>query len=212
MNNLYDILGVHKNSTPEEIKTAYRNLAKIHHPDKGGSKEEFSRIQMAYDVLSDTERRAKYDSTGETEKERGFEEQFFGFVASQIIPIIEKADNLDFDLMKEAKDHIKGLIRIGKKNIYELMGKKAHFEHAIERCKSKNGKENIMAKILQSKLDHIENVKIQVESELQFIEKCLVEIDNFDYDFTEMPKKKGWVAIDLESVFSEQSGSVFDWS
>lgn len=203
MNNLYGILGVHKNSTPEEIKTAYRNLAKIHHPDKGGSKEEFSRIQEAYDVLSDAERKVKYDQTGETEKERGFEEQFFGFVASQIIPIIEQAKDLNFDLMKEAKDHIEGLIRIGKKNIHELMEKKAHFEQAIERCKSKNGKENIMAKILQSKLDHIKNVKIQVESELQFIEKCLVEIDNFDYDFTEMPKKKDWVAIDIEQVICQ---------
>ncbi len=162
---------------------------------------------MAYDVLSDAERRAKYDSTGETEKERGFEEQFFGFVASQIIPLIENAKDLNFDLMKEAKEHIRGLIRIGKKNIHELLEKKAHYEHAIERCKSKNGKENIMAKILQSKLEHIGNVKIQVETELQFIEKCLVEIDNFDYDFTEVPKRKGWVAIDVEQVMSGQ----FDW-
>ena len=213
--DLYDILGVHKNSTPEEIKAAYRNLAKIHHPDKGGSKEEFSRIQMAYDVLSDEKRRAKYDSTGSIEKDRGFEEQFFGFVASQIIPIIEKADNLDFDLMDEAKKHVTKLIRIGTDNIIDLGKKSQHIEAAIVRCKRKNGGENIMSKILESKLANIKNVIEQVKSEKEFIEKCLVALDDYDYEFTEVPeraKRKGWVAIDLESMFSEKGDSGFDWS
>jgi curved DNA-binding protein CbpA len=210
MNNLYDILGVSKDATPEEIKTAYRNLAKIHHPDKGGSEKEFNRIQTAYDVLSDGKRRAKYDSTGRIEKDKGFEEQFFGFVASQIVPIIERADNLDFDLMKKAKKHVSDLIRVGTDNIIDLGKKSKHIEAAIVRCKKKNGGENIMSKILESKLHNIKNVIEQVKEEKAFIEKCLLALDDYDYDFTEVPEKskqKGWIAIDLESLFGDKYSS-----
>jgi DnaJ family protein A protein 2 len=62
MTNFYEVLGVNKNSSPEEIKTAYRKLAKENHPDKGGDKETFQKIQEAYDILSDPEKRNQYDN------------------------------------------------------------------------------------------------------------------------------------------------------
>src|SRR5207244_12902210 len=64
----YDILGVKKSATEEEIKKAYRNLAKKHHPDRNkGNKEaenKFKEISEAYAVLSDKETRAQYDRLG----------------------------------------------------------------------------------------------------------------------------------------------------
>ena len=61
---LYDILGVHQNVNSDELKKAYRKLALINHPDKGGDPEKFKRIQHAYDILSDDKRRMIYDQTG----------------------------------------------------------------------------------------------------------------------------------------------------
>lgn len=58
----YQTLGVAKNATPEEIKKAYRRLASIHHPDKGGDTAMFQNIQTAYDVLSDPNKRSQYDN------------------------------------------------------------------------------------------------------------------------------------------------------
>jgi len=57
----YDTLGVAKNVTPQEIKTAFRRLAKQHHPDSGGDVSKFQKISEAYEILSDTDKRAHYD-------------------------------------------------------------------------------------------------------------------------------------------------------
>lgn len=60
--NLYDVLGVSKTASADEIKKAYRRLASKHHPDKGGDTAKFQEIQTAYDTLSDENKRRNYDN------------------------------------------------------------------------------------------------------------------------------------------------------
>jgi curved DNA-binding protein len=60
--NLYDVLGVDKNASADEIKKAYRRLASKHHPDKGGDTAKFQEIQTAYDTLNDENKRRDYDN------------------------------------------------------------------------------------------------------------------------------------------------------
>ncbi len=61
----YDILGVSKDASQDEIKKAYRRLAHKHHPDKkGGDEAKFKEINAAYQVLSDAEKRKQYDTFG----------------------------------------------------------------------------------------------------------------------------------------------------
>jgi DnaJ-class molecular chaperone len=58
----YSTLGVTKTATQDEIKKAFRKLASLHHPDKGGDTAKFQEIQVAYDTLGDVEKRAQYDN------------------------------------------------------------------------------------------------------------------------------------------------------
>ncbi|HEY0979777.1 MAG TPA: J domain-containing protein [Candidatus Paceibacterota bacterium] len=64
--NYYDILGVDKKATKEDVKKAFRKLAQKHHPDKGGDEAKFKEITEAYSVLSDEKKRREYDSYGQT--------------------------------------------------------------------------------------------------------------------------------------------------
>ena len=67
--DFYKILGVSKGATKNEIKKAYRNLAKQMHPDKNkddpNASEKFSDLSSAYEILSDDEKRKLYDRCGE---------------------------------------------------------------------------------------------------------------------------------------------------
>jgi DnaJ family protein A protein 2 len=61
----YDLLGVPKTATMDEIKKAFRKKALKEHPDKGGDSEKFKDITVAYEVLSDKDKRDLYDKYGE---------------------------------------------------------------------------------------------------------------------------------------------------
>lgn len=58
----YTTLGVSRNASPDEIKQAYRKLASVHHPDKGGDTAKFQEIQQAYETLGDPNKKAEYDN------------------------------------------------------------------------------------------------------------------------------------------------------
>ncbi len=80
----YKILGVEKGANEDEIKKSFRRLAHEHHPDKGGDPQKFKDLNEAYQVLSDKEKRSRYDQFGSAAFEQsagfgGYGQGFHGF-------------------------------------------------------------------------------------------------------------------------------------
>jgi molecular chaperone DnaJ len=110
MNNLYEVLGVDKNASEEEIKKAYRKLAFAFHPDRNvGDKEaeeKFKQVQEAYHILSDGNKRHHYDLYGSAEDNSMFANFDISEMWNNLVG--ERPKNIEVTVNLELKDVITG--------------------------------------------------------------------------------------------------------
>lgn len=118
MEDLYGILGVEKTATQDDIKKAYRNLSKKHHPDVGGNEEEFKKISSAYGTLSDEQKRKEYDNK---DSFVSMFQNMGGFRRPH-----RKGRDIRFDLSMTLEEFYRGV------------DKKINFTHAVS-CETCNG-------------------------------------------------------------------------
>ncbi len=81
--NYYSVLGVNKDASQSDIKQAYRRLAMMHHPDRGGDASKLSIVNEAYEVLGNTAKRAEYDNPQPTFNSNDFHYGFDRDIFSQ---------------------------------------------------------------------------------------------------------------------------------
>jgi len=124
----YEILGLKKDANAQEIKKAYRKLAKEKHPDSGGNEEEFKEIAEAYDVLSDDSKRQQYDTFGHNQPRGGgggfkadFSDLFnqFGFGGRQQRQRQRRGQDLRLNIHLSLEDIYNGGVKKIKYNRYE---------------------------------------------------------------------------------------------
>jgi hypothetical protein len=130
-NDYYKILGVRKDATPQEIKKAYFQEAKKHHPDLNPNdpkaKERFQRLAVAYEVLSDSIQRRKYDSgprSYDRQHQDAYQDPQYNDMHSrdtfesvwEDLEIVKEAWN---DLTQEAKEELEYAIRAADQGDYQ---------------------------------------------------------------------------------------------
>eukprot|EP00742_Colponemidia_sp_Colp-10_P000448 GILJ01000489.1.p1 GENE.GILJ01000489.1~~GILJ01000489.1.p1 ORF type:complete len:422 (-),score=85.05 GILJ01000489.1:107-1372(-) len=146
----YELLGVAKDAASNDIKKAYRKLAVQHHPDKGGDPEKFKEIAVAYEVLSDPEKRRLYDEYGEAGLQdggRGGEahdifDMFFGGGGGRRGPPQKKGEDVVHPLKVSLEDIYKGKVAklaVNKDVICTACEGKGGKADAIRTCDGCNG-------------------------------------------------------------------------
>jgi curved DNA-binding protein CbpA len=133
--NYYQVLRVSPEASLEEIKKAYRKLAQIHHPDKGGDEGSFKAIQEAYTVLSDPEKRGRYDRGESLDQGPSKEAEAKQFLYQMFEQMIDKY-GVTRDPFVEMKLLVQQEIRNFHQQIELQEKRKKKFEKAAKRIKN----------------------------------------------------------------------------
>lgn len=192
--SFYKTLGISKEATKDEIKKAFRELSKTHHPDKGGSEEEFKKIAKAYEVLSDPEKRKAYDSGGDYESIETIQDKarhlLFGFIDSGINSFGFVPDHTDLISTIEAK--INESYRKNQ-NQLEQANKDIRFYNDTKK-RVKNG--DMILSFLDSQIEGLKyNIK-KIEEHKEVLHLCLKLAGEWEYEFEEDREPIGYSAED----------------
>lgn len=139
---LYEILGVAQTATPDDLKKAYREKAKLYHPDKASDDVDpshFIDIAKAYEILSDPEKRAKYDESGYTDDAVHDDMEVAIESLQNIFKAVLKHDNLlEIDLIAKTQTLVNNNIKMSEDNIKLLESLPAIYEKLIKKLKCKS--------------------------------------------------------------------------
>jgi curved DNA-binding protein CbpA len=180
--DLYKILGIDKNSSSIEIKMAYRDLSKKHHPDKGGEASKFAEISEAYSVLNDPARRERYDDTGEISREQSIHEQIVSFYSTELLPVIINRSTVNIDMIDLLIDQVDNYIN----RVTDLIKKKKiaieKLHNAANRFKRSDDKENAFKSMLQATAEKASFEIGKAESEILFLNQVKEDLQQYSYE------------------------------
>lgn len=187
-NDPYEILGVEKDATSEQISAAYKAAAKKAHPDSGGSSDRFTRVKQASMVLLDPKRRKQFDETAtindspaDNVSARALELVVAFFVNS--LNAMENPHVLQVehtDLIKLGTRHFEQLIAASMTNIQGINRQLLRFEKALSRLKPKRNKD-VISVMLRHHMGRLNTVIDNNRQEIATNTKA-IEILN-DYEF-----------------------------
>lgn len=182
--NLYSILGVARGATLDLVKRAFRQKVKVHHPDAGGSPEVFAQLKLAYDVLSDEERRQRYDETGEvhdTSMASHLHSVAMAVLSRLVLEMITgQEDPSSLDLKAVGRQRL-------TRDINKMREQLHAYDEAILRAKklqglwSSEGGENVMDSLVNTQFLELQRNKTNVEGQIAAYQLAvnILETHNF---------------------------------
>lgn len=177
---LYQVLNVPADATPEQIKVAHRKRVKETHPDKsGGNKDEFRKVQHAFEVLSDQERRTKYDATGDHDNAPQKHSPVV-IIATIFKEIMEKCSEHD-DVILIMKTGITDGIREMRKGIEKTEKQMKKLNTMKERLSRKEG-EALLEAMLQTEIEQGTQFLKALEANILLGQQAQKIVETYKYD------------------------------
>ncbi|KRB51285.1 molecular chaperone DnaJ [Rhizobium sp. Root708] len=183
MTNPYEILGVRRDASDDQIKAAYRRRAKATHPDSGGDPAAFGRVQKAYELLLDPVRRKVFDDTG-------YDVELADPVDLQALIVIEKLVNeltLDerepgsFDPLARMRSDLSEEMRKARFSKRELERHAARIEHHLERL-DKRPTTDILGSMLRARIKAITTAVSETEAKIKASERACEMLYDYSYE------------------------------
>jgi len=187
--NPYEVLGVDRTANDDWIKKAYRDLSKVHHPDKGGDPKQFDLITKAYNILIDPERRARYDATGETENkpdpiETAARQQFFAMCEE----LFFKNGSVNFtENMKAFKQQSQAHL---DKQRADNERTRTRAEEARERIKKSPAENDLLGGLIQQKLDECARAEVNIDQAQKIFDRAYELWAEYEIDDSKAPVRQ----------------------
>lgn len=170
MRNPYEILGVSRAATPEDLKQAYRRLAMKYHPDRNPgdaeAEEQFKEVKWAYETLSEEEKFEKWRRDPANDQLTVEEQAVSVLITLMSRLVIDEEFEIESDLIKELVITTSAGIYEGLKNIEELTGRKRRAMRAIQRLRRRSRGANIF-------VEPLKRLILECEVKLGFAAKSL---------------------------------------
>lgn len=170
MTDHYDTLGVTRDASPDEIKKAFRKLARKHHPDMNSESDvSMSDINVAYEVLSDPQRRANYDATGD---DSVTQLQAFakGMVIAKIGQWMENEQLEHMDAMAYVREALKKDLAIVRTNQANGERIKARLQRLRKRFKYHGKGDDVLDGLIATQLKNVEDQLAKIALDFEKIE------------------------------------------
>jgi curved DNA-binding protein CbpA len=165
--DFYDRLGVARTATLEEIRSAYRRLARTLHPDVGGGGEEFKALSEAYSVLTSPARRERYDSTGSADAVPG-EEMRRQLKIKAVITNLVAAVVMNPEVNLATQNVVKYMLAAVDADLAKMPEKQAEFVAATEKAKE-------FLRRLGPPKTGVDIIRTTIEEQIVLADKALLE-------------------------------------
>ncbi len=177
----YETLGVDSDASPEQIQEAYRFKARKLHPDAGGSKEEFQTILEAYEVLSDEQKRARYDRGESVESN---ERVILDIVRSMAVAAFAQDKQNPMRYMRDHVDNVRSENQDHKRtklaDLQKLQTKLDRFVEANVESKNTQARDMI-AELLAQEIENGKSFVSNIEKQIQIGTETLAFLDGLDF-------------------------------
>jgi len=183
--DLYGDLGIDKKATTQDIKKAYYKKAQEHHPDKGGDSEKFNQVSLAYSILSDDEKRSRYDNGEDFSNNPNSEETRIMVLLAEIFSKYiqdQRVDLKTINIFKAMEGYLDGTITKMGQLISAKEKALEKYNDAKERLVSNDENKSILfERILLDEIDAATKTITKIERDKELRVKALAYLEGLDW-------------------------------
>lgn len=181
---LYDLLDVAPTASPAEIKQAHRLAAKRLHPDAGGDAARFAAVTRAYRVLSDPERRRRYDETGlfDAAQADAAQADLIVTLSSALNHVLSRtALPIDStDIVTEMRRLIEAGREVARDELAGIEARLAALREARGRIRRKDSQENLFLAVIDGQIRKLARAQVLKRSVLDAQSHAVEELERYD--------------------------------